>query len=227
MEKQLQQKFSIMIHAHAMSKVKNWVRLASPDEVSALGTVDELWDDDNSLAGFLITEVFLLDQTCNIVETSISDEAISKLMIDLSDKGHDLSTLKCWIHSHGKMGVFWSNTDDECCEKLANNSYTLSIVTNLRGEILCRLDIYNPVHVTLDELPVQVYYPEEETLSDWCRQEFERKVKKEPAIVRRSKRKNNVPEFGTLEEMEEAFQKGEIDFDDYYSYCYSDDDLPF
>ena len=227
MEKQIQQEFAIMIHANAWSKIKNWVKLASPDEVSALGLVDELRDNDNSIIGFLISEVFLLDQTCNIVETTISDEAISKLMVDLSDNGHDLSALKCWIHSHGKMGVFWSNTDDECCGKLSNNSYTISIVTNLRGDILCRLDIYNPVHVTLDEIPVQVYYPEEDSLSEWCKEEFERKVKKEPLVVRKTKRKGKVAEFGTLDEIEEAYEKGEITFEDYYQYCYMDDEVPF
>ena len=227
MEKQIQQEFAIMIHANAWSKIKNWVKLASPDEVSALGLVDELRDDDNSIIGFLISEVFLLDQTCNIVETSIDDEAVSKLMVDLSDNGHDLSGLKCWIHSHGKMQAFWSNTDDECCQQLSNNSYTVSIVTNLKGEILCRLDIYNPVHVTIDEIPVQIYYPEEDSLSDWCREEFERKVKKEPLVVRKIKRKGKVAEFGTLDEIEEAYEKGEITFEDYYQYCYMDDEVPF
>ena len=216
-----------MIHANAWSKIKNWVKLASPDEVSALGLIDELRDDNNSIIGFLISEVFLLDQTCNVVETSIDDEAVSKLMVDLSDNGHDLSKLKCWIHSHGKMGVFWSKTDDECCQQLSNNSYTVSIVTNLKGEILCRLDIYNPVHVTIDEIPVQIYYPEEDSLSEWCKEEFERKVKKEPLVVRNTKRKGKVTEFGTLDEIEEAYEKGEITFEDYYQYCYVDDEVPF
>jgi len=54
------------------------------------------------------------------------------------------------------MGVFWSGTDDKCCDKLGSGDFTISIVTNRKKKLLGRVDIYKPFRVTLSGIDIAI-----------------------------------------------------------------------
>ncbi len=212
--KQLQPEFTVHIDAEAWVKFQYWVKLAAEDEVSALGLVDEI-NDNGKITGLLISEIYLVEQTVNRAETTLDDKAVANLMIQLATEGIDGSRLKCWIHSHAGMKAFWSTTDDECCSMLANGSYSVSIVTNIRGDILTRLDVYNPCHLTLDKVPTQIHYQCSEELEELYTAEFEAKVKRTGIVIKKKNRFIPTMDFTCEEELELAFEQGCINMFEY------------
>jgi len=54
------------------------------------------------------------------------------------------------------MGVFWSGTDDKCCDTLGSGDFTVSIVTNRKKKLLGRVDIYKPFRITLSGVDIAV-----------------------------------------------------------------------
>ena len=60
--------------------------------------------------------------------------------------------------SHADMPTFWSGTDEACVKDLGGTQgeYFISLVTNRKGEVLVRLDVYQPFKMTMDKLPLIV-----------------------------------------------------------------------
>ncbi|MHA1169635.1 MAG: hypothetical protein ACTSRU_17545 [Candidatus Hodarchaeales archaeon] len=58
--------------------------------------------------------------------------------------------------SHAEMDIFWSATDDKCCEKLGGGDFTISIVANRNKKMLGRLDIYKPFPVTISGIDIKI-----------------------------------------------------------------------
>jgi len=139
-------------------------------EISGLGTVTRLGND------FLVKTVHLFEQECTGASTDLSVEDISKFLLKAVRSGLAPETLKFWWHSHGSMGVFWSGTDDGTAEKF-NNGWMLSAVGNKRGEYLVRLDLYEPIRLTLDGLRFEVREPENPALRAEIETEIRTKVK--------------------------------------------------
>ena len=113
------------------------------------------------------------------------------------------------------MKVFWSTTDDECCEKLANGSYSLSIVSNSNGDILTRIDTYRPCHMVLDMVPTQVYYPQAEAMKELLKAEFRAKVNETKPMPAFKDKLIPVNGFERQEELEQAFEQGYINMYEY------------
>lgn len=145
-------------------RIRHYTDLAH-GEVSALGLVEEFE------GGFLVTDLFLPRQQCSAASTRLKDEAVATLLLELDRSGRDPSLLRFWFHSHGNLGVFWSDTDNQCIEDLANGDYLLSLVVNKRGDALARLDIYKPARVTVDQIPVSVR-TRSTGLREVCREEI-------------------------------------------------------
>ena len=150
-----------------------------------------------------------------MADTTLDDKAVANLMIQLATQGADTSLLKCWIHSHAGMKAFWSQTDDECCAKLANGSYSVSIVTNHEGSILTRIDVYKPCHMMADKIPTQIHYPLSEELLEQCTAEFESKVKRQFQPSKATKELPVAPLVESEEELERAFEQGYITLNEY------------
>jgi len=212
--KQLQPEFTVYIDAKAWAKFQYWIKLAAEDEVSALGLVDEI-KDNGKVARLLVSEIYLVEQTVNSAQTILDDKAVANLMIQLAAEGVGGSRLKCWLHSHAGMKVFWSTTDDECCAMLANGSYSVSIVTNFRGDMLTRLDVYHPCHITLDKVPTHIHYQCSKELEELYTAEFESKVKRTGMVVKQKDRFVPALDFNSEEELELAFEQGYINMVEY------------
>ena len=141
-------------------RLRHYTELAG-GEVSGLGTVEELD------GGFLIDNVYLPKQTCTPGGTTLDDDAVATLLMELDGSGEDSGRLRFWWHSHAHHEVFWSQTDEDCIEGLANGDYVLSLVTNKRGDALARLDIFKPARVTVDRVPIAVRARDDD-LRDAC-----------------------------------------------------------
>jgi len=201
----------VLIDAKAWTKLRHWVTLAGDNEVSCLGLIDEIRNNDK-LESLLVSDIYLVEQIVNSAETILDDKAVANLMIQLSGDGIDVMRLKCWIHSHSTMKVFWSSTDDECCSLLANGSYSVSIVTNLSGDLLTRIDVYNPCHITVDKIPTQVHCPCSKEIAEMYTVEFQAKVKAfEPARFL----KDRLVPADTLADLDKAFEQGYINIYEY------------
>lgn len=144
---------------------------AADGEVSGLGTIKK---DEKGL--LIIDKVFLLDQECSGADTEIKPEAIHNLMYDLIKIGDDPGRIKFWWHSHDNMNVFWSGTDHECVEGLSNE-FAASLVVNKHGDRLCRLDIYTPIRITLDNVVIKEIIENDIELKEKCVEEVKQKVK--------------------------------------------------
>jgi len=167
----------VQISAEAIQKIRIWTDIAK-GEVSALGLVDEIRDEDSGAVETLrVTDVFLVKQICNDCETELDSEAVAQLMLELETAGIDTGKLKAWAHSHGTMQVFLSGQDDETIEGLSNGEWLLSLVVNKFLQSLMRLDQFHPTHMYIGDVVWEVHYPAIEGLEEQCRKEFKEKVK--------------------------------------------------
>jgi proteasome lid subunit RPN8/RPN11 len=165
----------VLLTIQAYQKMRHWVNLAK-GEVSGLGTVSEVKNQQGKLIHYIIDDIYLLKQESSSADTVLDDSAIATFMIEMAKKKKNLSTIKLWWHSHGNLKTFWSTTDEQCIQNLANSSYMISIVTNKEKQILTRIDIYQPFHVSVNDVPTDMFYPDNGTLSEFCKKEFEQKV---------------------------------------------------
>lgn len=195
-------------------RIRHYTTLAA-GEVSGLGTVEEF------NGGFLVTDLFLPKQTCSPGGTELDQDSVATVIMELDQAGVDSGALRFWHHSHGNLDVFWSHTDEQCINNLANGDYVLSLVTNKKGHTLARLDIFKPVRITVDQVPVSVR-SRNDALLDMCRQEIQEKVANTVpfAPVRFPQRGPELlPAWGEVQdefdEIEELFMAGEMTWQEY------------
>jgi len=166
----------IQVDAVAYQKFMCWVEMAC-GEVSCLGLVEEIRDANTGMiTALLVSDFFLVKQCCSLDETTMDAASVAELITNLETQGIDSRKLRCWAHSHGSMSVFWSGTDDECINGLANGDYLVSMVVNKKRDSVCRLDVYHPCHLYLSDVVWEVAYPLVDGLAEQCLQEFKAKV---------------------------------------------------
>ena len=177
---------SIRIETVAMEKFWHWVDLAR-GEVSALGLVEETRDPKSGrVLALTVDDIYLVSQKSSEAETDMIPEGISDLILRLVSEGIDPGKLRFWIHSHGKMDVFWSSTDDACIKGLCNEEWMLSLVVNKRRDSLMRLDQYHPAHFYLGSIRWKTFLELPEDQVEILTQEFKQKVYEGPSIFKSS-----------------------------------------
>lgn len=139
----------VIINREAYEKLKSFV-LSVNTEITGLGIVKRKGDI------FYIPEIFLLEQIVSSASAELDPVAIAKLMNRLIKEQRDPSKLKFWWHSHASMNPFWSVTDHNTCERFENKEFSISLVINKRLEYLCRLDLYQPLRITVDKIRLQI-----------------------------------------------------------------------
>ena len=175
------QQLKVYIDARAKEKLGHYVALAK-GEVSGLGLVTEMRDDKGNLVGFMVDDLCLLRQVSGSASTELDDAAVAALLTELDGDGADIGRVRLWWHSHGDLGVFWSTTDEECAAGLANSRYFVSIVVNKKGDVKCRVDLYDPFRVVMDDVPVETLMPDFGLLEQ-CKAEFAEKVTEAEPLV--------------------------------------------
>lgn len=120
------------------------------EEISGYGKV-EVQD-----GVFTVTDVAIFKQTVSGADTTIDAASVAAFMYELHKRGEDATKWQLWWHSHNVMNVFWSGTDEIAMspENNIGRDWLLSVVVNFKRETKGRLDIFNPTHVTVDDIPV-------------------------------------------------------------------------
>jgi len=226
--KMMSEKFRLFLLPEVEERIRHFTALAA-GEVSGLGLVDEID------GGFLVTRVFLPRQVCTPGGTELDQDWVAALLVTLEEEGIDSGKLRCWFHSHSSFNVFWSPTDEECITGLANDNFYTSLVTNKAGDMLARLDIFKPVRVTIDDVPV-VVRGRDTRLREQCMKEVADRVTELPGVVAQGKRSLShrgdfgddlfLPHWATGEfedpgpfthvaELEALFAEGELTWEEY------------
>jgi hypothetical protein len=152
------------------------------EEISGLGTVELIEGK------FVITEIFLLEQTVSGASTDLDPQAVAKFMESLlMQEGGDIkfSKIKFWWHSHVNFGTFWSGQDESCISTISD-SWFISMVGNKSGSIRIRLDLYPPavpIRIVCDDLPLVVLKAEDDEFTKLIRVEISEKVKQYPHTI--------------------------------------------
>jgi len=107
----------VLISREAYLRMCAYVEIAA-QEVGWLGGVSRTADGD-----FLIEETFLLDQAVNAIETVLEADSIGALTLALIESGEGglekANKLRFWGHSHVRMGVAPSHTDEMTMRRFA------------------------------------------------------------------------------------------------------------
>jgi hypothetical protein len=127
-------------------------------EISGLGTVKIV------PGGFLVEEVFLLDQEVTGASTDLDRKAVGDFLEKVAITGEvegvpvNPEEVRLWWHSHAAMSCFWSMTDEETAQTWMSG-WRVAVVANHRGQVKARLDLDEPMPITLDNLTVSLYDP--------------------------------------------------------------------
>ena len=190
---------TIYMSQKAYNKMFQYVA-ATENEVSGLGVVEELQG-----IGVTITDVYLLDQVCGPASTELDPMAVSKLLTELAKQGKE-TRLLLWWHSHAYMETFWSGTDNDTISRLRTGSYFISMVVNKRFDIKTRIELYSPVSISMDDIPVKVL-PEVTNIPQEIKDEVQAKVASPPPIFTnpliQNKDKMLFPDYELYEDEQE------------------------
>ena len=108
-------------------------------EVGWLGIVDKFEDTGN----YIVTDIYVPEQTVSGVETDISADALTKLAVELESQDIPSEKLIYWGHSHVNMGVTPSRQDELQIEDFLENGCEFFIrgIYNKRGD--SKVDVYD------------------------------------------------------------------------------------
>ncbi len=143
------------------------------DEISGLGKVKKV-----SPGVFVFYDLEIFEQVVSAAHSTIDEEALGKFMYEKTKAKEKLSEYRVWWHSHAAMKTFWSGTDNGTIDKSVEFPWLISLVTNHAGDLLARLDLFDPVRVTEQEITVTVIEDEDPELKAQCLKEIELKVRK-------------------------------------------------
>lgn len=111
----------------------------APGEVGCWGYVT--LDKENREA--FVSELFIVPQTASAAEVDFMEEGLP-FAIERAAKDDKLDQLRFCIHSHGKMDVFYSNTDEDMIAKMGRTTdWFVSAITNKAGKTNGRIDLFN------------------------------------------------------------------------------------
>lgn len=203
----------VQVDANAMQKLWLWTDFAR-GEVSCLGLVDEVVSTDTGrTTSLVVTDFYLVKQQCSYEETDMDTGDVARLIAELESKGVDSCKLRCWAHSHGTMGVFWSGQDETCISGLANNEWLLSLVVNKRRDTQMRLDLFHPAHLYLADITWEVKYQLVDGLAEACFSEFKAKVQ-EVVFFPRKRDTRPAMRQQLLDELDGAGARGALTMDE-------------
>jgi hypothetical protein len=167
---------AVLISREAYARMWHFVDIAE-DEVGWLGTVERLQN-----GGFMIEEVFLLQQEVSSAQTEISEEGVALLAEELFTRPDGLelvNKLRFWGHSHVMMGTSPSFQDDKQMDLFRDNGceWFIRAILNKRGRM--EIDIYFfESGVMFKDVPWIIYQPVDQEMREEIRAEFSEKVTK-------------------------------------------------
>ena len=114
------------------------------------------------------------EQSNHWAETEMTKEWIDKIIEDvLMTEPDNMEERKCWLHSHHRMGCFWSGTDAAAKAQFDdwNTKFWFSVVTAYKAstdevDYKCALNIFKPIKLEID-IPVTIWdYTTEDIIAE-------------------------------------------------------------
>ncbi len=153
-------------------KIKAIYDACPTTEVCGLGKIEQVE------GGFRVVDVAITKQTVTGASTEVDTDDLLDFFISRQKIG-DASEWRMRWHSHVRMDVFWSGVDETGIDTVGETGdWLVSMVGNIQGHRLGRLDIFQPLRVTFP-LEVAIEPPtENEALKEWASDVVSEKVAK-------------------------------------------------
>ena len=154
-----------LIHPDVQFASDVWQRIQAFTEIakgewSCMGLVKQIRETENGpVTALMIDEIIFIEQINTAAYTELDDEGLAKALIEVGQRDNgDEERMRAWIHSHGTNSVFWSPQDETCISDLIGsmNQWLISVVVNKKNEYRCRIDLPNPMRVTIDKIQIKV-----------------------------------------------------------------------
>lgn len=171
-----EERYKLYFSQSAYDKMRLYVDLCE-DEIGWLGYVDKLPND----GGYMVVDVFLLDQEVHGATTEISPTAILDFYNNQDEAGKEdfLKRCKIWGHSHVNMSTGPSGQDDSMAEALSKDveDFYIRLITNKQGEY--NITFYDKqIRAKVITDTILVYNPDKIELRKQIQEEIKEKVKK-------------------------------------------------
>ena len=144
-----------------------------PQEINGRGYIHQVGNVFN------IKDIFILSQEASIGSVDEDENAIHKYIVENLDKDFDLMNFQ-W-HSHPGE-VYFSSRDQKSIRKWGKTmNFLLSLVVNRKSEYVCRLDIFEPIELSM-EIPLIVTREISDETIQFCQDEIAEKVTIAPVV---------------------------------------------
>jgi len=128
-----------------------------------------------------VTDILFPHQEVGGASVDTTPQALIKLRKEYGDKC--LKIIGHW-HSHNTMGNFWSTTDDTfISEYMEQRERAIFIVSSKSSGSRIRVEVRNPINISIDDCDYYVVTDEEDVLGDELRKVIEEKVTKARVAV--------------------------------------------
>lgn len=159
----------VVIPRNVYTKIMYWVAKAGHSECSGLGKT--VFEDGK----IKVVDAWMVKQRNTGGTTDMDEDAIGTL---LYEKRETTGVMNFWWHSHANMGVFWSGTDREQINKIANNGFCLAIVFNNKKETLACVAFGQPIPMYVNGVQVTVEEPYDSEIINLWNAEYDAAVQK-------------------------------------------------
>lgn len=149
----------MVLNLRVFQKLRVWVEEATKHnlEVSGLGSIRR------TPIGYVVSDVYLVKPSVvNSGHVAFDPEGgVLPLMKELMLKGRSLQNLRFHWHSHGRFRAFWSGDDEKNQREViaSDSSWSMSLVTNVAGEFLARMDFPKTRQEPIYNIPVYLMIP--------------------------------------------------------------------
>lgn len=177
----------IFITQEAFKKMHYYIAECD-QEISGLGEVKK---DHGNL---LVTDVFIFNQDVTGTHTELDKGSLALFLEDYNNQGKDIADIKLWWHSHVNMSAYFSPTDTANIERLSDTfPWAISIVGNKKNEFQTRVDVFDPLRITKEDLELTPIFTDEEMRAS-IKSEIGEKVNTSLSFLEKRKRKNKKDE---------------------------------
>ncbi len=168
-------KIILHIPIQIWQRIRYYIDACAPREVTGIGTIEVVTSTE-----LCVTEIFLPNQCSNAGYCECDDEALNGIIFNLvEDNPAEAGKLRFRWHSHANGQCFWSTTDQNDINNW-QSEWVVNLVSNVKGDILARLDIFEPFRVANIPLETIIEFPESEELRAQCFAEAKQKVRAIP-----------------------------------------------
>lgn len=166
---------TIIIPLESYQKIMAYTELAD-GEITQFADISY----DKERNALVMGEVYLLKQKAGGAHVEMDEEIIADFNLQLIKRGVN-QLPRCWIHSHVDFDTFFSGTDTDTIDQLKNETFTVAIVVNKSRKMHALLRIWQPLVLTIDELPIEIDFNYGE-IPKVLRDEVKEKVKEDRPI---------------------------------------------